>query len=112
MNVIRLPDGWALIDGEQRCYERPDVFEIPPLSDRLAAEINTFVKIGVENKLADGGLTGERCWVLIVAKVVDDKEGNICYVGRVSNKTVINVWKYGDNIAFEPRNILALNEKD
>ena len=93
---------YDLIDGEERARQHPTTFKIPSADERRGVRPGDWCKLGFH---ADAGV--ERMWV----KVTSAGDAN-AYAGSLDNKPTIVPLKLGDEVAFEPRNILDILRRE
>lgn len=93
-------DEWVLDDAEKRHRAHPDRFDIPDEKARTTLARGQAVKL-----IFIGPYGGERMWVQI--KRVRPHH----YVGKLNNDPIcIPGLKWGDEIQFEPKHVIDIQE--
>jgi len=86
-----------LLNAEDQNKRYPKTFKIPSLEDRSNLEIGDIVKLVFTD-------INERLWVVITKVKNSDT-----YVGMIDNDPLDNsLFKYGDEVCFEPKNVLEV----
>ena len=101
---------YRLIDGYERHNRDPDTFDFPGFDAVSRLRPGDFVKIGVEFPAdPDTGHDGERFWVRIASAF--EPETATCFIGNIDNDlhcSGLHGLRHGDEIGFEPNNVLAI----
>ena len=104
---------YRLIDGFERSNLHSETFNFPSFDAISKLRAGDFVKIGVEfSPDPENGHDGERFWVRIVSAF--EPETATCFIGNIDNDLhcgTLHGLRYGDEIGFEPNNVLAIANK-
>jgi hypothetical protein len=105
----------SLADGVERAAQHPKTFRIPTQERRQALAIGHLAKLMFESAVpAKGrfeGATGERMWVR-VESIERSEEGAITYVGKLTNTPAFLPMDCGDEVRFEPRHVIDIDENN
>jgi len=99
-----------LIDGEQMNAVYPDTFWIPSEADRRSIKLGYLVKLMFavpDSENDDDGVGAERMWVSVTTIAGDT------FTGALANSPFfLNDIKFGDEVMFEPKHIIAIQNPE
>jgi uncharacterized protein YegJ (DUF2314 family) len=97
--------GYTLTDAAARQREHPKTFQVPAAATLAGLRPGSCVKLEFVVDPPRRGIVRERLWVELTQRGAGELRGRL-----VNSPVVVSAVRYGSEVRFEPRHILAVRE--